>query len=88
MRPLIPNYNALLMANHGVVAYAEDVLQAYFRMETVEHSARIEFVAEMLGGPKVLPRKEVEKLLNSRARYGVKTPSNGKPRCPVVAEEL
>ncbi|MBV9746437.1 MAG: class II aldolase/adducin family protein, partial [Acidobacteriia bacterium] len=88
MRPLIPHYNALLMANHGVVAYAEDVLQAYFRMETVEHSARIEFVAEMLGGPKVLPRKEVDKLLHSRGRYGVKTRGNGEPGCPIAAEDV
>jgi len=88
MRPLIPRHNALLMANHGVVAYGEDLLQAYFRMETVEHSARIQFVAEMLGGPNVLPRKEVEKLLDSRTRYGVKAASSGQPECPIAAEDL
>ena len=48
------------MANHGAVCYGEDVFKAYFRMETMEHFARIQFVAEMLGGPKVLPREEVE----------------------------
>jgi L-fuculose-phosphate aldolase len=88
MRPLIPKHNALLMANHGAVCYGEDVFQAYFRMETVEHSARIQFVAEMLGGPNVLSRKEVAKLLDSRARYGVKSAPSGVPECPVVAEEL
>ena len=88
MRPLIPRHNALLMANHGAVCYGEDVFQAYFRMETVEHSARIQFVAEMLGGPNVLPRKEVAKLLDSRSRYGVKSAPSGEPACPVVAEEL
>jgi L-fuculose-phosphate aldolase len=88
MRPLIPKHNALLMANHGVVAYGEDVFQAYFRMETVEHSARIQFVAEMLGGPNVLPRKEVEKLVESRARYGIKAASSGQPECPIAAEDL
>ena len=88
MRPLIPRHNALLMANHGVVCYGDDVFQAYFRMETVEHSARIQFVAEMLGGPNVLPRREVDKLLDSRTRYGVKAAPAGDPSCPVVAEEL
>jgi L-fuculose-phosphate aldolase len=88
MRPLIPKHNALLMANHGAVCYGEDVFQAYFRMETVEHSARIQFVAEMLGGPNVLSRKEVAKLLDSRSRYGVKSAPSGEPECPVVAEEL
>jgi L-fuculose-phosphate aldolase len=87
MRPLIPKHNALLMANHGSVCYGEDVFQAYFRMETVEHSARIQLVAELLGGPNVLPRMEVNKLLDSRTRYGVKAASSGEPACPVVAEE-
>ena len=61
-----------MMANHGAVCYGEDVFKAYFRMETMEHFARIQLVAELLGGPKVLPREEVDKLLDSRTRYGVK----------------
>jgi L-fuculose-phosphate aldolase len=88
MKPLIPRHNALLMANHGSVCYGEDVFQAYFRMETVEHSARIQLVAELLGGPNVLPRREVDKLLDSRMRYGVKAANAGETDCPVVAEEV
>ena len=56
MLPLIPKYDALMMANHGAVCYGEDVFKAYFKMETMEHFARIQLVAELLGGPKVLPR--------------------------------
>jgi L-fuculose-phosphate aldolase len=88
MLPLIPKYDALLMANHGAVCYGADVFKAYFRMETMEHFARIQLVAELLGGPQVLPREEVDKLLDSRTRYGVKAPSAGEPGCPVAAEEL
>jgi L-fuculose-phosphate aldolase len=88
MLPLIPKYDALLMANHGAVCYAEDVYKAYFRMETVEHFARIALVAELLGGAKVLPRQEVDKLLDARTRYGVKARSSGEPGCPVAAEEV
>lgn len=87
MLPLIPKYDALLMANHGAVCYGEDVFKAYFRMETMEHFARIQLVAELLGGPKVLPRREVDKLLDSRTRYGVKARNSGEPGCPVAAEE-
>ena len=50
--------------------------------------ARIALVAELLGGAKVLPRQEVDKLLDSRTRYGVKAKSGGTPGCPVVAEDL
>jgi L-fuculose-phosphate aldolase len=88
MLPLIPKYDAILMANHGAVCYGEDVWKAFFRMETVEHFARINLVAELLGGPNVLPRDEVNKLLDSRTRYGVKSRSGGEPGCPVVAEDV
>jgi L-fuculose-phosphate aldolase len=57
-------------------------------METVEHFARISLVAELLGGPRVLPKTEVDKLLDSRTRYGVRSKSGGEPGCPVVAEDL
>ncbi len=87
MLPLIPKYDALLMANHGAVCYGEDVFQAYFRMETMEHFARIHLVAELLGGAKALPRPEVDKLLDSRTRYGVKARVSGEPGCPVAAED-
>jgi L-fuculose-phosphate aldolase len=45
-------------------------------------------VAELLGGPRLLPRREVQKLLDSRARYGVKARNAGEPGCPVAAEDL
>jgi L-fuculose-phosphate aldolase len=88
MMPFIPKYDALLMANHGAVCYGDDVYKAFFRMETLEHFARITLVAELLGGPKVLPREEVDKLFDSRTRYGVKSRSSVEPGCPVTAEDF
>ena len=87
MIPLIPNYDAILLGNHGAVCYGDDLWKAYFKMETVEHTARITLVAEMLGGPKVLPRLEVDKLLDSRSRYGVTSKAGFDPGCPVAAGE-
>jgi len=88
MLPYIPNFDALLMANHGAVAYGEDVWQAYFRMEMVEHFARITLVAELLGGAKALPRAEVQKLFDSRARYRVKSRNQFEPGSPMTAEDM
>jgi L-fuculose-phosphate aldolase len=88
MLPLIPKYDAILMGNHGSVCYGEDVHKAFFKMEVVEHFARIALVAELLGGPKVLPKDEVDKLFDSRTRYGVKSHTKMEPGCPVVAEDV
>jgi L-fuculose-phosphate aldolase len=88
MLPYIPKYDAILMRNHGLACYGEDVYKAFFKMETVEHFARITLVAELLGGPKVLPKKEVDKLFDSRTRYGVKSRTGMEPGRPVVAEDV
>jgi len=88
MEPYIPKYDAILMANHGAVCYGEDVFKAFFRMETIEHFARITFVAEMLGGPTVLPKTEVDKLFDSRTRYGIKARAGVEPGCPMAAEDF
>jgi L-fuculose-phosphate aldolase len=88
MLPLIPKYDAIMMGNHGAVCYGEDVYKAFFKMETVEHFARIALVAELLGGANVLPKTEVNKLLDSRSRYGIKSRAGAEPGCPVSAEDL
>ena len=88
MLPYIPKYDAILLANHGAVCYSDEVYKAYFKMETMEHFARITLVAELLGGPTVLPKVEVDKLFDSRTRYGVKARAGVEPGCPVVAENF
>ncbi len=88
LKPYIPSYDAILMGNHGVVCYASDLWKAYFRMETVEHTAKIALVAESLGGAKVLPRQEVAKLFDSRSRYGIVSKTTAQQGCPVAAEDV
>lgn len=88
MLPYLPKYDALLLANHGAVAYAGDLFRAYHRMETVEHSARITLVAELLGGARVLPRAEIKKLFAARERYGVVSRNRYEPGWPLAAEDL
>lgn len=70
MRPLVKHHNALLMANHGAVAYGADVWQAFDRLETLEHTAKIAVLARALGGPRNLPPEAIEKLINVREKAG------------------
>jgi L-fuculose-phosphate aldolase len=85
--PYVPGYDALLLANHGAVAYGPSLRDAFFKLETLEHFARIALIAEMLGGAKILPKREVEKLFDSRDRYRVSSPTSMTPGAPVVAED-
>ncbi len=69
LRPFIRDHEAILMANHGVVSYGEDLLHAYLKMELVEHYAKIVLAARQLGSKKLLDQRELGKLLEARSRY-------------------
>lgn len=70
MRPLVKHHNALLMANHGAVAYGADLWQAFDRLETLEHTAKIAILSRVLGGARNLPPAAIEKLINVREAAG------------------
>jgi L-fuculose-phosphate aldolase len=86
LEPLIPDHDAILMANHGVVTFGSSLENAYMKMETVEHFAHIALVVHLLGHEQPLGEKEVEKLVAARNRYN----GGGKlaPRRPVAADDL
>jgi L-fuculose-phosphate aldolase len=69
LRPYIPFHDAILMANHGVVAYGDDLCRAYMRMEAVEHYAKIVLAARQLGSARSLDSRELEKLVAVRSQY-------------------
>src|SRR5256886_12028265 len=49
LEPLVPQYDAILMSNHGVVAYGGVLEHAYMKMETVDHFAQYALVGTLLG---------------------------------------
>jgi L-fuculose-phosphate aldolase len=79
LMPLVPHYDAILMANHGVVTYGEDLMRAYMKMETVEHFAKVSLVTMVLGRQKLLSENDVEKLVAARALYEGTAPLAKKP---------
>jgi len=85
LEPLVPDYDAILMANHGVVTYGGDLLQAYMKMETVEHFASITLVTHLLGRQQLFSDEDVRKLVVAREKYGITTPAAQGAGCPVTA---
>src|SRR5579864_3317027 len=84
LEPYVPSYDAILMSNHGVVAYGDTLEHAYMKMETVEHFAQIALVTHLLGRQQPLQAVEIEKLLLARTKYfGAKMASSMPlPRSP------
>jgi L-fuculose-phosphate aldolase len=75
VRKYIKAHDGLLLANHGALALAGDVMAAYYRMETIEHFAKISLVARTLGREHLLSRDEVERLQGLRGMYGIASPA-------------
>ena len=86
VEPFVPHYDALLLANHGAVTCGADLLTAIFRMETIEHSAKITLAAEMAGVPVLLSSHEVTRLIRARASYSVVSPPGGGRGLPVTRD--
>jgi L-fuculose-phosphate aldolase len=71
MQNYVNDYDAFLLANHGVVTIAHSLMGAYYKMETTEHFAKISLVARQLGNENVFSPARAQELVDSRARYGV-----------------
>ncbi len=72
-------HDGLLLANHGALTVAGELFAAYYKMETIEHFARISLVARQLGRERLLSREEVLRLQDLRGSYGIAAPA---PICP------
>src|SRR5579859_512249 len=69
IRPFIQHHQAILLANHGVVTYGEDLLSAYLKMEAVEHFAKVTLASRQIGAPQVLNAMQLEALETARHKY-------------------
>jgi L-fuculose-phosphate aldolase len=83
VRKYIKAHDGMLLANHGAVTCGPDVMSAYYKMETIEHFAKISLVARLLGREHLISREEVERLQGLRGFYGIPAPA---PLCTDPAE--
>ena len=75
VEPYVKHHDGILLANHGALALGKDLFAAYYKMETIEHFARISLVARLLGREHLLSREEVNRLQGLRNMYGIASPA-------------
>ncbi len=71
VEPFLDQYDAVLLENHGALSYADTLLSAYHKMESVEFYAQLLYQTKMVGGPQILPQKRVEQLYEIRRNMGL-----------------
>ncbi len=75
VRKYIKAHDGMLLANHGALTVGGDLFAAYFKMETIEHFAKISLVARLLGRENLIAREEVLRLQELRGTYGIEAPA-------------
>ena len=61
VRKYVKAHDGMLLANHGALTLGADLFSAYYKMETIEHFAKISLVARLLGREHLISRDEVER---------------------------
>ncbi|MGA7562373.1 MAG: class II aldolase/adducin family protein [Desulfobaccales bacterium] len=69
IREFIPEFDAILLSRHGAMTVGRDVMDAYNKMEKLEHTARVVLAARLQGVVSPLSDSEVEKLRRLREKY-------------------
>lgn len=67
----IQKSDAILLANHGALTMGIDLVTAYYRMETLEHTANIIHLAIGLGKVNMIPKEQIEKLMEIRGQMNI-----------------
>ena len=69
VEPYLADHCAVLLANHGVLTWGGGLWEAFDRMETVEHTAKIVLNAQLLGDPVALTQEETARLRSLQGLY-------------------
>ncbi len=67
------NYSwAMLLQNHGALTLGKSLDDAYFKMEKLEHAAKIILLARLIGKPRVLTEKNINDIVKiAGSTYGI-----------------
>ncbi len=82
IRELVRCSDTVLMQNHGSVTLGTNLMDAYKKLDMLEHTARILWLAHTVrGGLEPLPPETVAKLLATREALGITTLNTLENRC-------
>ena len=82
IRDLVRCSDVMMMQNHGSVTLGANLMDAYKKLDMLEHTAKILWLAHVArGGLEPLPEEDVRKMLETRAQLGITTRNTLENRC-------
>jgi L-fuculose-phosphate aldolase len=85
--PYCKDYNAVLLANHGALSWGKSLMEAFFRLESMEHYAMVLlYTGSLIGKANVLSCDQVAELMEIRRKMGIT--GGGVPPCAPAPTNL
>ena len=81
IRKLVRCSDTLIMKNHGSVCLGTNLLDAFKKLDMLEHTAKILWLAHSVGHVQPLADEDVQKLLATRLKLGIETKNTLENRC-------
>jgi len=81
IRDLLSCSDTVMMTHHGSVTLGANLLDAYKKLDMVEHTAKILYLAHSVGHARPLEAGNVRKLLETRQKLGIETTNTLENRC-------
>ncbi len=81
IRAIVKCSDTVVMTNHGSVTLGSNLMDAYKKLDMVEHTAKILWLAHTVGHAKPLPPEYVKKLLATREKLGIRTTNTLENQC-------
>jgi L-fuculose-phosphate aldolase len=97
IREYIGRCDAMILDRHGTLTVGENLTGAYYKLEKIEHTAKVILTARMLGNVQVLEKNQVDRLMQVRADAGLQgniihcvcaTPSAAAPLSEINEDQL
>ena len=69
--PFLQDHDCILLENHGAISMGVDLTTAYYKMETLEHFAKVSLVAHQLGCAAELSKSQLDACIDIRKVFNV-----------------
>lgn len=71
VQPYVKNHQGVLLENHGALTWGRDLEHAYYLMESLEFTAKINWLAKQMNGDRELSKKHVARLNEIKETMGI-----------------
>ena len=69
-----PDFHGALLEHHGAVTWGGDIMQALYRMESVEYTATVAMYSRIMGFDRTLDKDRIDELIAMRPNWGITAP--------------